>query len=659
MPSDTPHTDIPSSGASSGAAPHSEPPARTPRDRKPLAIGLAALALAVLAAVAVWIALGVPAGQASSADTVVLKDNVVIYDESDPAFTILAADEDSITVTSADALPEGSVLSAGVTDATPYGLLRIMGPAEPVEGGWRISTTQAALTDAIESCDVHFTVTMTAAGEYETRDAKTGETVMVAPAWAGEELDNLVDRDEGWYSLKAGNEVDLKLRIKDGQVSFTFADHVYAGFEMDWAQERSFESLDEAGNGEFEIFSKNLKPFTVPVGPVTLVFANELSGTLSVSGSASADVFRAGASLDKTFGFKYTSADGFIGIHEDDSESPGFEVETNGPALNLAGETEVAFSYTCLLYDLFGIRGSTGVQAEAECKAEIVDTQGAGTDLEAGVFEIPGTQIGAKGTFDAEASVPLKLDLYGHIPINIFDGAQELEGSINLFDTDDTLKIFDIHLPEKGADGSGSGGSGAGGSGSGGSTQQVSLPNTYVTTWQDVNAITYPAYTFSYPEGWSVVEEMVDQSMERVVLENADGARIVFSHLPMNPGGLGRFMSRYAIEPVAESAFIPEPIQATDFSGLGDFMVAKAVCTGSLYMDEDSSYEPIEGSEPLFAVLPASWTGTVEDLRGTPEVQFGFEYGDLIAFWGCTSETGDTERETAEIIATLSTFRVA
>ncbi len=666
--------DIPNNGASAGGAPAAgpspqgaspEPSRKGPRRRKPLLIALAALALAAAAAVAVWAALGVPAApSASSADSVVLKDNVVIYDESDPAFEILAADEDSVTVSSADALPEGSVLAVGVTEATPYGLLRTVGAAEPVEGGWRIPTAQAALTDAIESCDVHYTVSMTEAGEYETRDAKTGETVMVAPAWAGEELDNLIDYDGKWYKVQAGNEVDLKLRIEQGKVVFIFEDHVYAKAEVDWSKELEVEA-HEAGaskgdEDEIELFSKNLKPFTVNVGGLPLVFKNEFTATFSGSGGVSADLFRAGAVLDKTFGFKYTSDDGFIGIQTDESQSPGLEIEPNGPALSAEGDADIEFALTSLLYDVCGIRGSAAVETEFGVKAELVE---ASSDDEPGVFQIPGTQLGAKGTFDAQSKVPLKLDLYAHLPFNIFDGKKnEMEGSINLFDTDDAIMLFDVHLPEKDAGGEGVGGGGGGTIGDdeeAGGSQAVELTQTYTTAWQDVNAITFPAFTFSYPSGWSVVEEDVSQASERVVLENADGARIVFSHLPKNPGGLGRFMNRYDIAPIAGSSFVAEPIQATDYSGLGDFMVARLMCTGSLFMDEDSDYQPVEDARPMYAVLPASWTGEADGLMGTPDVQFGFEYGDLIAFWGGTSESGDTDRETAEIIATLSSFRVA
>ncbi len=650
----------PAAGPSTQPAP-SGPSGKGPRRRRPLLIALAGLALAAVVAVAVWAALSVPAGpSASSADTVVLKDNVVIYDESDPAFEILAVDDGSVTVSSADALPEGSVLAVGVTEATPYGLLRTAGAAEPVEGGFRIPTTQAALTDAIESCDVHYTVSMTEAGQYETRDAKTGETVMVAPAWAGEELDNIIDHDGKWYKVQAGNEVDLKLRIDQGKVAMLFEDHIYGKVEVDWSKEAEIEATKD-GEDEIEFFTKNLKPFTVNVGGFPLVFRNELSGTFSGSGGASADLLRAGLVVDKTFGYKYTSEDGFTGIHTDESQSPGIEIKPNGPALSAKGEADVEVAMTSLLYDICGIRGSVAVETEFATKVEFVE---ASPDDEAGVFQIPGTQLGAKGTFDAESKVPLKLDLYAHLPFNIFDGKKnEMEGSINLFDTDDAITLFDIHLPEKAAGGEGVGGGGGGTLGgddaSAETSRVVELNQTYTTKWQDVNAITFPAFTFAYPEGWTVVEESVDQGMEMVVLENADGARIVFSHLPRNPGGLGRFMSRCDIAPVASASFVPEPIQATDYSGLGEFMVAKVVCTGSLFMDEDVDYQPVEDAQPMYAVLPVSWTGTVEGLRGTPHVQFGFEYGDLISFWGSPSENGDTKRETAEIIATLSSFRVA
>lgn len=108
------------------------------------AVVVALSAISVIAAVIVR----------QSEPEVILNKNVVIYDEKKSPFKILSSDFDSVTVTSIEGLSNDTILSSDITSATPSGLLRKLNSYKQVDGGYRISTTPAPLTDAIEKCDI-------------------------------------------------------------------------------------------------------------------------------------------------------------------------------------------------------------------------------------------------------------------------------------------------------------------------------------------------------------------------------------------------------------------------------------------------------------------------------------------------------------------------
>lgn len=61
-------------------------------------------------------------------------------------------------------------------------------------------------------------------------------------------------------------------------------------------------------------------------------------------------------------------------------------------------------------------------------------------------------------------------------------------------------------------------------------SESVVLNNTYTTRFSDVNKITYPTFTFNYPDNWEVVEEEVTADREIVTLQNNNDAEIAFSN---------------------------------------------------------------------------------------------------------------------------------
>ena len=83
------------------------------------------------------------------------------------------------------------------------------------------------------------------------------------------------------------------------------------------------------------------------------------------------------------------------------------------------------------------------------------------------------------------------------------------------------------------------------------------LSNTYTTRFSDVNQITAPTFTFSYPDGWSIESETVDPTSEEVILSNPSGVTITY----WNFGGMRdltgptREINEVTVEQVADASF--------------------------------------------------------------------------------------------------------
>ena len=184
----------------------------------------------------------------------------------------------------------------------------------------------------------------------------------------------------------------------------------------------------------------------------------------------------------------------------------------------------------------------------------------------------------------------------------------------------------------------------------------MELGNTYTTRFQAVNKVTYPVFAFDYPSNWTISDPEIDSFREIVALTNERG--VVIRHAQLDRGSVsGDGTWRMDIEKVADSSFIPDYVQATDLRGLGTFMVASAVCTGSL--SGDGSYADIANSPMNYAVLPESRVGVAEGLRGDNSSALSFNYAASLSFATVDVQGGLTPRETREVIAILSSFRTA
>lgn len=144
-----------------------------------------------------------------------------------------------------------------------------------------------------------------------------------------------------------------------------------------------------------------------------------------------------------------------------------------------------------------------------------------------------------------------------------------------------------------------------------------------------------------------------------VTIENGDGASVTFLYCSniIEGGDSAVNMARVDINKAAPSQFIPGSVQATDYSDLGEFMVAKLKTTGILNMKTDSEYTDVDGGIS-YAVLPLSEQGTRENVRKATSGEFTFWYAGTVSFTGADTEEDFTGEEQQEIIAILNSFRV-
>lgn len=403
---------------------------------------IAIIAIVVVAITAMTIivmaALGWPkldGGQNGNAENegIVINDKVVVYEEDSAPFKIIASDEESVTVSSMDGIADDTILCAGVTPATPSGLLRKVGSHEQVEGGYRIKTLPAALTDAIDQCDIEATVTFKPDGSYEVTERNNASRAVfpVEQAFADEVIGVEIGKSGDNYDLSAEFSLDVSLKIDWGKVDMSMTAHAYAGCKA-W--------LDFSTNAEADIpFLESKKAITVCAGPVPIVFVNSLEGVLHLFGEITAGKVEAGATLDKSFGFRYTSDGGLTPINEDNSQSPGISFETGNELVNSILEAEPKLELSTLIYGLAGPSLDVGVKAEAE--AGFTPLLDGGNHPDA--FTIPGTQIQAKGSISARVTVPISGHFVLEIPMNPFDhGQTERIADATLFDTDDEILLW-------------------------------------------------------------------------------------------------------------------------------------------------------------------------------------------------------------------------
>lgn len=188
---------------------------------------------------------------------------------------------------------------------------------------------------------------------------------------------------------------------------------------------------------------------------------------------------------------------------------------------------------------------------------------------------------------------------------------------------------------------------------------KVDLSHTYTTRFGEMNQITAPVFTFGYPSGWKIESEEVTSISEEVVLSNDTGVTITYWNFNgmRELTGPTRDMNEVDIERVADASFLPGYVQATDYSDLGKFVVARIEVTGQYDMLGNGDFTAVDHGSIRYALLPESQVGEQQEciIPGLPT--FSFWYAGHISMIARTSNENFTEQEINEVIAILSSFK--
>lgn len=189
--------------------------------------------------------------------------------------------------------------------------------------------------------------------------------------------------------------------------------------------------------------------------------------------------------------------------------------------------------------------------------------------------------------------------------------------------------------------------------------KEPELSHTYVTRFGEINAVTYPAFSFNYPDGWSVTKEDVTAISEWVTLSNERGVSIDFINLHQKDigGGSAVLYSELEVSKIADSDFVPGYVQAEDYSGLGKFMVAELKEVGAMDATSDSDFVPVENGTVSYAVLPESSAGE-QIVNSAYYMDLAFLYPTNVMFVASAPDGQFSQQEETEVIAILSSFRV-
>lgn len=191
------------------------------------------------------------------------------------------------------------------------------------------------------------------------------------------------------------------------------------------------------------------------------------------------------------------------------------------------------------------------------------------------------------------------------------------------------------------------------------SVADADLNHTYTTRYEEVNFVTYPSFSFDYPDGWTITSEKVTPSSEEVILTNESGATITYWYFGemRELRGAIRNINSVDVTKVADADFIPGYVQATDYSNLGKFMVARLQITEECDLLGDGESVKVEDGEVRYALLPETEAGEQEEcgIPGLPT--FSFWYGGHISLIANASKGEFTEQEEKEVISILASFR--
>ena len=609
-------------------------------------------------------------------DNVKIKDNVnIITSETDIDFQPKNVTEDSISFTSNPKYKTGDIIVAGIIDSAPNGFIRRVTNVTKSNGVYEYKTEYAVLTDVFEEAHIIKTFVITDEEVKNMDDIDNGvmtlnlstatndpviqslaynnnsnlninktSAVKIKPSENG--LGVMIELDDKMgESLQVNGQVEvatyfeIKIDIENGEINFGMAVHTDTSGELFVGlKEELFDKNDKdnfSGEYEKEIISKSLPNIQFSIGPVPVVITNDFELSAEVSAQLEGQIgTTVGVNAERVSGFEYSSKTGkIVEINEKNYLSDGIEWKTEAKA---SGELEAGI-YAHLVTKLYG---STG------------------TDLSVGIAG------------DVEGELALGIDekseptMYGKLALSVAPKASgKIVVTVPVVDYDLVeAEIFKVTLPafwEKEWEvANPTPQSTAENDQKPNNSTPHSTQNTYITKFEEINGVEYPAFLFDYSNNWTITNEEVTPTSELVTLENDNGSRIDFLHISDRNigGGSNTNMSKVKVSKIADSQFVPSYVQGTDHSDLGKFMVAELKTIGILDMRTDTDYRKVDGNVS-YAVLPKAEEGIRENVNKATSGEFVFWYSGNVSFTGQLSDNY-TEQEKEEMIEILSSFRV-
>ena len=189
----------------------------------------------------------------------------------------------------------------------------------------------------------------------------------------------------------------------------------------------------------------------------------------------------------------------------------------------------------------------------------------------------------------------------------------------------------------------------------------------YKTRYGDIYNVDAQKFQFKIPSGWNVESEEVgeptDEIQEKVVLSNDRGVTVTFWYLAHELGGRsGTVMIQAEITKADDAEFKPGYPNGTntDFSSLGNFIVAKVHTIGELDMKNDSEFTPVDSGATFYALVPESYLGTREFVGQAGNVdEFSFKYPTPYAFIAESPDGTFNAEEESDVIEILKSFKAA
>ena len=373
-------------------------------------------------------------GDNDSNGEVVLSPGVLIYDDGQSPFQILASDYYSVTVSSLDGIDDEVILAAGVSEETPYGLLRRIDSIEVVDEGYRITTIPAALIDAIEECDISFVVVIAEDGDYEIIYGDGEITSLFGPAVAHAaflRLEHKIDHKEDFGTFSTGLALEVSLRVHRGDITMRVVLHCFAGADLSLTRVEWERRLMQAG-----------KPLTFFVGPLPVVLVNSIEVKAGVSAEVSALALSLDVTLDRSIGFEYSTQRGLTRINEDNSRWPQTRLNPEEELFSATLNAKIEVIFSTRIYGLAGPELSAAVQGEASAELRKVPD---GVDAD-GAIVVPGLDWRLSGSYRERVTVPISGRFVLKVPnFNPFSSRTRVIANIEVFNTGDAITLLDVN----------------------------------------------------------------------------------------------------------------------------------------------------------------------------------------------------------------------